>query len=170
MNTPTIGRIILLSGAAWTGARAAIITAVNDPPDDFTTIDVQPFLNTADTEMAGQTRIGSVRIYESEGAAAAAINETGGPVWAAHWMPYQQGQAAKTEDVTGKLQALLDDTRTGLANAEAKIAEMASTKAHTSEAGPMGGRLAQALLALAQGASGEQQQLVKNILDGVQAG
>lgn len=170
--TPTVGRILLCMSAALIGERPAIITGVN--PDG--TIDIAPQLRPQDIRQSGDNAVGNVAIHENAEAAKAAVDASGGPLWAAFWMPYQVGQAAKTEEAEEALRVAIVQLQDRLdAGAEAQrdvntrhqkaIDNLATTK----EAGPMGGRLASAILALASACSGDQQQAIKNILEGVEA-
>lgn len=71
----------------------------------------------------------------------------------------------KLKSLEDRLDANADCQRDVNAQLQAKINGLATTK----EAGPMGGRLASAILALASACSGDQQQAIKNILEGVEA-
>ena len=94
--TPTVGRIVYVFSTRWSGPRAGIITGVNENG----TIDVNCWV-----------RAGEPTPMRSE-LAALTINppNTGAPVGAdfwCEWMPYQMGQAAKTDDLSGRTQQAL---------------------------------------------------------------
>lgn len=185
MQIPSAGRIVLALCAGFTGPRPAMVTGVNTPNMEAGdhSIDIAPYPRPHDQPLSPGGAVAKVPLFESQEQAQAAIDRPGGPLWAAFWMPYQVGQAAKTEEVTSDLKSALEANNNMLAKLDDRVQAGAEAQrdvntrhqkaienlSNNKEAGPMGGRLAQAIALLASACSGEQQQQIKNILDGVEA-
>lgn len=115
MIKPTVGRIILVACNLWPGeARPAIVTKVWGD----TCVNATVLQDANDRELLpNRGNLTSITLYESQEAAEKSVVPDPGKgalSYTGYWMPYQIGQAAKTEAAEGKIEECIRRIAHGL--------------------------------------------------------
>lgn len=90
---PTIGRIVIVDCVGWRFAKPGVVTAIIDN-SAHPEVEVQIFGQSSEFEAVQRMRLFNANVF---------LGQAQSPALYAQWMPYQAGQAAKTEELTKEL-------------------------------------------------------------------